>query len=126
MNKNIIHRTLFGAVALLLLIVSTSASATILGCWKGQAWQSTDGGNTWTEAGGCSGGPWVIEYGMEPYDEPSDMTDGEVFESIDTFKEMMIVDDRETGRPRSEFNNGLHKRRAARTGRNPQTGATFN
>ena len=72
-------------VALLLTISIPSIASTRLGCWKGQAWQSTDEGDTWTPAGGCAGGPQFNEYAIEADEEVSDVTDGEVFESIEAF-----------------------------------------
>ncbi len=112
-------------VALLLTISIPSIASTRLGCWKGQAWQSTDEGDTWTPAGGL----WFIEYAIEADEEVSDVTDGEVFESIEAFiadpltatsmetwdleKNMQpVITDRETARQ-----NG---RRIGK--RNPQTG----
>lgn len=112
MNKNIIRLAMSTVTAILLLTASISASAKIVACWKGIAYESHDGGETWTSAGGCAGGPWAIETDLAMDEEETGMTDGEIFESIDDFIDFSTIADRDTARPRQ-----------GRTGRNPQTGA---
>ena len=94
MNKNIVRLTISAVTAILLLTTSISASAKIVACWKGLAYESNDGGENWTHAGGCAGGPWVIETNLAMNDEGTGLTDGEVFERVDEFVDNSVVMDR--------------------------------